>query len=355
MDSALKQALALHPEVVHLASSGPWSDDAIALLGSAPLLLDAHGFWPVCANGELVQRPHFVACAHHHLHEACGPCAGLSRLRAMEPRSALARSARRVVAHSRWARERLAKGLGRDVDLVPFGVDPQRFSRAPRTPLAPDVAALYADRSRPRVLLLGPPLFTRGIARATDLLVALNARVPGVELVVAGRDPENPEAPQILLGEARGLGLAEQVKLLPAVAPTDLPALLASCSVACAPGTIADWGGLFLLQALAAGLPVVAHPGGVVPEIVTHGSEGLLVSVRELPAFAQAVATLLRDSAMRRAFGERARLTAIERFDGERTQFAMEELYHAVRDRDRDQPDAPAMEGPPVFPAHRAA
>ncbi len=354
MDSALKQALELRPDVVHLATSHAWSDVALQMLVDAPLLLDAHGFWPVCANGDLIQRPRFIACSNHHPHVDCGACAGLSRMRAMEPRMLLAARARRVLAHSRWARERISRGLQREVDLVPFGVDPQRFSPRPQAPLAPEVAALFADRSTPRVLLLGPPLFTRGIARATDLLVALNARVPGVQLVVAGRDPENPEAPQILLGEARALGLADQVKLLPAVLPMDLPALIASCTVACAPGTIADWGGLFMLQALAAGVPVVAHPGGVAPELITHRREGLLAPIRDLPAFAEAVASLLRDAEVRKAYSERARLAAIERFDGERTQFAIEELYHEVRDGGAREA-AGGPEYPPAWPTRRVA
>jgi len=108
------------------------------------------------------------------------------------------------------------------------------------------------------------------------------------------------------------------------------------------------------LQALATGLPVVADRGGVAPELITHGCEGLFASIRDLPAFAQAVATLLLDPATRDAYGERARLAAIERFDGERTQFAIEELYHEVRDAGGHvEPLQP--EYPPAWPTRRAA
>ena len=71
--------------------------------------------------------------------------------------------------------------------------------------------------------------------------------------------------------------------------------------------------GMALLEAQAAGLPVVAGAGGGVPGIVRHGSTGLLVDEGDAAAFADAVATLLRQPAKRQSMGETAaRITAAE-------------------------------------------
>src|SRR4029077_1373454 len=164
-------------------------------------------------------------CAQHHPAAPCGTCIGHAHVRAMEPFLAFARGGHRVVAHSAQARDRATVALGRGVALVPVGVDTARFVPEAAAPLAPDVAAVVRERAHPRVVPLGPPPRARGGPYFLDLLVALNARVPGVELIVPGRDPEIPDLLHILEAEARELGIAAQLRALPRVSEADLPAL----------------------------------------------------------------------------------------------------------------------------------
>src|SRR5439155_9487948 len=213
----------------------------------------------------------------------------------------------------------------------PVGVDAARFTQSPSPPLAPDVAALASDRSHARVLLLGPPTPARGGHRMLDLLVALNARLPGVELVVAGTDPGHPDAPHILLAEAKELGVAPQLRTLPRVARSDLPALLAAADVGVAPGLGPEPLGLAIVQALATGLPVVAHPAGAVRSLLEDGRAGVLVNANQMGLFAGAVAQVLSDDSTRTALADTARLAAIERHEIERAVFDTESLYERVR------------------------
>jgi glycosyltransferase involved in cell wall biosynthesis len=71
-----------------------------------------------------------------------------------------------------------------------------------------------------------------------------------------------------------------------------------------------------ILEAMAAGLPVVATAVGGVPECVDDGVTGLLVPARDPQAFADALAALLEDPERRRAMGEAGRARA-------RTSFAL--------------------------------
>lgn len=340
LEPVLAQALAQRPDVVHVATAGPWTDAAVRALLDAPLVLDAHGYWPMCAAGDLLRRPALAPCPLAHPHEQCGSCAGLLHLRAMDERAPLGREARAVIAHTAAARERLEAGLGRAVECVRPGVDP--FAFAPAAPRSEAVAAALGDGRPPRVLVLGDGGPRRDALSLTDLLVALNARVPGVEMVVPDAGADEPPGAQLLLTEASEMGLERQVRVVRRLPGAELPGLLAACDVACVPGPVPESGGLRVMQALSAGLPVVAHDEGAIAELMTHGVEGLRLPVEPVSAFAGAVAGLLRDPAACGVIGESARLAAMERFDVDRAVFAHEELYHRIRRRDAGaRPGAP--------------
>jgi len=249
----------------------------------------------------------------------------------MEERTELVRHARLVMAHSAFNRTRLNAGLDCAVELLDYGVDSTRFSPEPEPPLSPDIALLLTTPDRPRVLFLGPPSHARGMGVVIDLLVALRSRVPDVELVVAGRDPQNPDGSSVLWVEAKELGIEGSLRTLPRVHAHDLPALFASCQVAIAPVIGPEAGGLFVLQAMAAGLPIVATPNGAHQDLLRHGEEGLLLPVDDLASFVGGVAGLLLDPVGRPVLGQAARLRAMELHDSERALMALDELYHRIR------------------------
>lgn len=334
-ETALGDALANEPEVVHVASRGPFGPRIVEALHELPVLLDVHDYWPICPNDDLLRRPRLHPCGEHFPHQGCGACAGLSRLRAMDERGDVTRAARIVMAHSAFARARLDAGLGRPVEVVEYGVDVRRFRPDPDPPLAPEVAELFADRGRPRVLFLGAPSHARGAGMIVDLVVALQSRIDDLEFVVAGRDPLDPDGLGVLAAEAKELGVARHLRLLPRVPPHDLPALLASCRAGVAPSVGHEPGGLAVLQALACGLPLVVAPGGVLPDLVRHGEEGLVQPVQDLSSFAAAVISFLVDPIAHAVFSDAARTRALERHDVERSLWAVEELYDRLRSGER--------------------
>jgi glycosyltransferase involved in cell wall biosynthesis len=330
-EAALGGALEGHPDVLHIACSGPFGPRVTEILRDLPVLLDVHDFWPICPAGDLMRRPKLLPCGEHYPYHACGACAGLPRLRAMEERVQIASAAGTVIAHSAFNRVRLNAGLGRAIELVDYGVDVERFRPDPDPPWLPEIMEIFAARDRPRVFFLGPPTPARGGARVIDLLVALVARVPDVELVVGGRDPANPGWDQMIAAEAQEMGLAGNFRSLPSVPLRDLPALYASCQVAVSPMMGSEPGGLFALQALACGLPIVASPSGALQDLVREGAEGMFVPATETAAFADAVCALLADPETRAGYSEAARLRAVEKHDMQRSVFELEELYHRIR------------------------
>lgn len=94
------------------------------------------------------------------------------------------------------------------------------------------------------------------------------------------------------------------------------------------------------VEAMAAGLPVVAGRAGALPETVEHDRTGLLVERGSVEALAEALDALLADPARRRAMGEAGRRRVLERFRWETIADRLLELYRchcpnaaALRDR----------------------
>jgi glycosyltransferase involved in cell wall biosynthesis len=329
--AALELALEQAPDVVHLAGPGSLPAASLRALEPTALLVDLVDWSPLCPAADLLLRPHGTACEQHFPIAPCGECVGHVHTRAFEPFMTLARAGHHVLAHTTYARDRATLALGRGVALLPAGVDGRRFSREAAPALAPEVAALAVERDRPRVTLLGPPTAARGALEILNLLVALHARVPGLEFVVAGTDPADPDSTDILRTEARELGIAHLLRVLPRVTPTDLPALLAACDLGLAPGPAPDPLGLSLVQALAVALPIVAHPVGSAPELLLQGEAGVLADSSQVGPFSDQVAALLADASLRSELGEKGRLAALERHDLDRALYDVEALYDRVR------------------------
>jgi glycosyltransferase involved in cell wall biosynthesis len=141
------------------------------------------------------------------------------------------------------------------------------------------------------------------------LLRALPAIVdafPGAGLALAGDGPQR----RALEEEARRLGMEERVEFLGQ--RRDVGRFLAALDLFVQPSLYEGFG-LSLLEAMAAGLPVVASRVGGIPEIVDDGESGVLVPAGEPGALAAAAIALLRDPGRARVMGETAALRARER------------------------------------------
>ncbi len=144
----------------------------------------------------------------------------------------------------------------------------------------------------------------KGIYDLLDALSQLRAAVPDVRLVCAGEGERAAVARY-----AERLGIGDAVKFTGWVGPSGKRALLESAAV-CALPSYDEGMPLGLLEAMAAGVPVVATRVGGVPDIVEDGVSGILVEPGSPLALAGAIVRVLGDRETRERLAAGAAATA---------------------------------------------
>jgi glycosyltransferase involved in cell wall biosynthesis len=147
--------------------------------------------------------------------------------------------------------------------------------------------------------------------------------------VLVGRDLEHDGSYEAeLRADADRLGVSGRVVF--AGYREDVPALLAGCDVFCLPSS-AEGLPLVVLEAMAAGKPVVATAVGGVPELVIHGETGLLVAPGDVDALRRALADLLADPERARRLGDAGRERVRASFTAEAASDRILKIYEAGR------------------------
>ncbi len=163
------------------------------------------------------------------------------------------------------------------------------------------------------------------LLRALPTILATFHRV-GVVLV--GDGPSRSE----LEAETRRLGIADRVVFLGQ--RRDVPVVLAALDLFVQPSLYEGFG-ISLLEAMAAGLPIVASRVGGIPEVVQDGATGLLVPPRDPAALASAVIRLLRDREEAGRLGAAAARRARERYSLRAAAARVDALYRDILGRHR--------------------
>lgn len=204
------------------------------------------------------------------------------------------------IAVSDLARRWQMEALGSDAVEIPNGVDVDFFARAPRLPGYP--------RAGKTVLFLGRYDEPRkGMAVLLGALPAVAARFDDVEILVVGRGDEDE------LRRQAG-PLAKHLRFLGQVDDHDKAAAMRSADVYCAPNTGGESFGIVLVEAMAAGTPVVAADLDAFRRVLRDGDAGRLVPVGDADAMAAALVDVLADDALRARYIECATET-VARYD----------------------------------------
>lgn len=193
--------------------------------------------------------------------------------------------------------ERLFPG---DYRIIPNGVDYVLFAEA-------EPAALPGlDPERLRVLFVGAMVKRKGLPLLLESFARLAARREGVDLLVVGDGPDRAR-----IEAALPAALAGRVHFLGAITErARLAAVYAAADVFCAPSLGRESFGMVLVEAMAAGLPVVGFDIEGYRDVVSQGVDGLLVEPGNAEALSGALDYFLAHPEARRRYGERGRAKA---------------------------------------------
>lgn len=284
-------ALARHGRViVHVHSASRWS------------------FWRksiFMAAGQAARCPIIF-----HLHgggfarfyeQECGP------LRRWVIRRFLDRAACIVVLSGHW-RDWIASVTSNPrIECIPNPVLPGEARRAPP--------------AGHTLLFLGRIERAKGIFDLLEVIAALRPEMPGLRLVCAG---EGEMA--AVLRHAEQLGIADAVLFTGWIGPAEMRAWMDRSAAFVLP-SYTEAMPMSLLEAMAAGLPVVATAVGGIPDVVSDGQDGLLFTPGDRAALETLLRSVLRDRALAARLGAAARGTIERRYSADRVIARLNELY----------------------------
>lgn len=227
----------------------------------------------------------------------------------------------RVIAVSDAIRRRLIERDGvppARITVVPNSVPPAREVHGDVLPLPADLAG-----GGPVVGVVARLQPEKGVTSFLRAAAHVARELPTARFVVVGDGPLRRE----MLGLAEDLGVRDCVLFL-GFRP-DAQALIELMDVVAVP-SVSEGTPLVVLEAMAAGVPVVASRVGGIPGQIRNGQEGLLIPPGDPRALADALLDLLRDPERARRMGEAGRLRASTEFSHENMVRRVEGLYRAA-------------------------
>ena len=254
-------------ELVHLHNHFSNSSCSVAMLASAlggftysftmhgPAEFFAPEYWRI---DEKIRRALFVCCISH-----------------------FCRSQGMIFApQEKWPR----------MHIVHCGVDPELYRRA------------HHEGQGKRLLFVGRLAAVKGLPVLFEAIAQLRQDRPNIILTIAGDGPDR----QQLVQRAKELNIEENVRFLGYQSQSQVRELLAETDVFVM-SSFAEGVPVVLMEAMAAGLPVVATRIAGVAELVEDGVSGFLVPPGDATALAERVAALLDDEDLRNRFGKAGR------------------------------------------------
>jgi len=286
----------------------PWSYPAVreALRAFGPDVVHVHepltpstGMWATLAARAPVVATFHSGVERSLLYDAAAP--------------ALRRLARRIavrIAVSRAAERSAARRIGGSFEIVPNGVDVARFASATAADIGPGTKLLFVGRMDER----------KGFPIAVAAFALLAAERSTLRLVAIGDGPERGAV------ERLGPDLRERVTMMGSVPNEEIAPYHAACDLYLGTAVGGESFGYVLVEAMAAGLPVVASDIPGYDEVVRDGVDGRLVPPRDPGALARAVSAVLDepDLAARLSAAGRERAAA---FDWSVVLARIEDLY----------------------------
>lgn len=217
------------------------------------------------------------------------------------------------------------------IHVVHPGVDARRFH--PRVDTG-DIRAQFRADGRTILLSVGRLQRRKGHDLAIEAVSRLDRTVPVSYLIVG--DGEERARLEALVVERR---VQDRVHFLGEVSGRDLPRYYAACDIFLLPNRVENGDvegfGIVFIEAAASGRPVIGGGSGGVPEAVSDGHTGMLVSGTDADELAAAIRHLATSADMRRSMGLAGRERVCRAFTWERAAAEVRAVHEEVASSER--------------------
>jgi glycosyltransferase involved in cell wall biosynthesis len=215
-------------------------------------------------------------------------------------KQAVAHADYRFVVSKYW-KDTLKKDYGYDSVVAYNGLDPEDFARLPAR----------KDNS-PTVLFVGGLEPRKGLEYLLHAMEYVIDEMPDARLIAVGKTGFRETDEWGWFSKlADRLGIGDRMDFRESVDQNTLLGFYSECDVLVLPSKTEGWG-LSLMEAMACGKPVVASRAGGIPELVRHGTDGILVRPGDVRGLADSIVSLLRDPMLRERMGRNGRLRVRE-------------------------------------------
>jgi phosphatidylinositol alpha-mannosyltransferase len=223
------------------------------------------------------------------------------------------------IAVSPAARRYVSNVYPGDYQIIPNGIDLDHFTN--HTEPLPQ----YLD-GKTNLLFVGRLEKRKGLRYLLEAYGRLKWDLPNTRLLVVG--PGNLDQDSQRLLSAQGL---QDVVLVGGVSHADLPRYYATADIFCAPAIGSESFGIVLLEAMAAGKPIVASNIEGYSGVIAHGRQGLLCPPRDSGALTEALAYLVRNPDVAHRLGVTGR-RMVQRYRWQVVARQVEDYYHQCLD-----------------------
>lgn len=217
-----------------------------------------------------------------------------------------------AIAVSPAARRAYCKYMDRSFEIVPNGIDLRSWSPNGHVP---------AENGKQSLLFVGQMVPKKGLPTLLDAFEMLLAEFPALALRIVGDGP-HAEACRNRLGQRA----RDRVVFLGEVHGEQLLHEYQSCDVFCAPSVGYESFGITLLEAMAAGKPIVASRIDGYCDVVQENREALLHTSRDPRDLRDALRRVITDPALRQRLSQQA-LQTVKRYDWSRVAREVEAAY----------------------------
>jgi glycosyltransferase involved in cell wall biosynthesis len=199
-----------------------------------------------------------------------------------------------------------------------IGVSPERCFIIPNWTATPALLQIglqrkYEQKKKIRILFLGWVYESKGVFELVEAFAQLLGRFPEIELLIAGEGKDS----DLLHAEVTRRGLTQAISFLGWIEGDDKASALSMADIFALPSHVEGLPNA-MIEAMAAGLPIIVTPVGSIPNVIQDGENGLLTPVQDPVALAQCIEMLLVDSSLREQIGRGAYQTAVSSFGANR-------------------------------------